>query len=168
MKKRLYFLLPGLDSAKKVVDELLLSRINDQHIHVMAKEGTNLGDLPEASVFQKSDIVHGVETGMVIGGISGLAGSLIAIAALQLGSMMGVVVLGGTIFGAGFGIWTSGMIGSSTKNTRLKEFEYAMDNGKILIMADVPIILVDSITRKIEKHTNVVMGGSEPSMPAFP
>jgi len=168
MRKRLYFLLPSLDSAHKVVDELLLSRIDDQHIHVMAKEGTDLGDLPEATIFQKSDIVHGVESGMVIGGISGLVGSVIAITALQLGSMMGVVVLGCTIFGAGFGIWTSGMIGSSTKNTRLKEFESSMDEGKILIMADIPIILVDSITHKVEAHKNAVMGGSEPSIPAFP
>jgi len=83
----------------------------------MAKEGTDLGDLPEASIFQKSDIVHGLEAGMVIGGISGLIGSVIAFTAMQLGSMMGVVVVGCTICGACFGIWTSGMIGSSTKNT---------------------------------------------------
>ena len=168
MRKRLYFLLPSLDSAHKVVDELLLSRIDEQHIHVMAKEGTSLGNLPEATIFQKSDIVHGLESGMIIGGISGFVGSIVAIAALQLGSMMGIVVLGCTIFGAGIGIWTSGMIGSSTKNTRLKEFESAMDDGMILIMADIPIILVDSITHKVETHKNAVIGGSEPSIPAFP
>jgi len=168
MRKRLYFLLPNLDSAQQVVNELLLARIDDHHIHVMAKEGTDLGDLPEATLFEKSDIVHGIETGMVIGGISGLVGSIIAITALQLGSMMGLVVLGCTIFGAGFGIWTSGMIGSSTKNTRLKEFESAMESGKILIMADIPLVQVENITHKIEAHKNAVMGGSEPSMPAFP
>ena len=168
MRKRLYFLLPNLDSAQQIVNELLLARIDDHHIHVMAKEGTDLGDLPEATLFEKSDIIHGIETGMVIGGISGLVGSIIAITALQLGSMMGLVVLGCTIFGAGFGIWTSGMIGSSTKNTRLKEFESAMESGKILIMADVPLVQVETITHKIEAHKNAVMGGSEPSMPAFP
>jgi len=168
MRKRLYFLLPNLDSAQQVVNELLLARIDDHHIHVMAKDGTDLGDLPEATLFEKSDIIHGIETGMVIGGISGLVGSIIAITALQLGSMMGLVVLGCTIFGAGFGIWTSGMIGSSTKNTRLKEFESAMEAGKILIMADVPLVKVESITHKVEAHKNAVMGGSEPSMPAFP
>jgi hypothetical protein len=105
---------------------------------------------------------------MVIGGVSGLVGSIVAITALQLGSMMGLVVLGCTIFGAGFGIWVSGMIGSSTRNTRLKDFESAMNDGKILIMADVPVLLVDGITHKVEMHKNAILGGTDPSMPAFP
>ncbi len=168
MRKRLYFLLPDQESARNVVTELLLSRISEQHIHVMAKEGVKLGDLPEASLFQKSDIVHGIESGMIIGGISGLVGSIIAISALQLGSMMGLVVLGCTIFGAGFGIWTASMIGSSTKNSRLREFEQAMNNGKILLMADIPLDKISEITQRIEQHTNTVLSGSEPSIPAFP
>lgn len=168
MRKRLYFIIPNLALAKTVVDELLLSRIDESHIHVMAKDGTDLDDLPEATLFQKSDIVHGIESGMVIGGVSGLVGSIVAILALQLGSMMGLVVLGCTIFGAAFGIWTSGMIGSSTKNTRLKEFEQAMEDGKLLIMADVPVERVEDITHKIEAHKQTILGGSEPSIPAFP
>ena len=168
MRKRLYFLLPNLEEANKTVDELLLARIDDKHIHVMAKDGIDLGDLPEATLFQTSDIVHGVETGMVIGGLSGLVGSIIAITALQVGSAMGLIVLGCTIFGAGFGIWTSGMIGSSTKNSRLKEFEQSMEEGKILLMVDTPLEKVDVITGKMKAHKHIVVGGSEPSMPAFP
>ncbi len=44
--RRLYFLLPNLDVTHKVVDELLLARIEERHIHVIAKEGTPLQDLP--------------------------------------------------------------------------------------------------------------------------
>jgi len=168
MRKRLYFLLPNLEEAKITVDELLLDRIDDHHIHVMAKDGVDLGDLPEATIFQTSDIVHGVETGMVIGGISGLVGSIIAITALQVGSAMGLIVLGCTVFGAGFGVWISGMIGSSTKNSRLKEFEKSMDEGKILLMADVPLEKVEDINDKMQAHKQTIMGGTDPSMPAFP
>ena len=46
--RRLYFLLPNLDVTHKVVDELLLARIEVRHIHVIAKEGTPLKDLAEA------------------------------------------------------------------------------------------------------------------------
>lgn len=168
MRKRLYFVVPNINSAKAIVNELLLSRIDDHHIHVMAKEGTDLGDLPEATLFQKSDIIHGIETGMVIGGLTGLVGSVVAIMALQLGSMMGLIVLGCTLFGAGFGIWTSGMIGSSTPNTRLKDFQEAIEQGKLLIMADVPVAQVQNITHKVESHKQTELGGTEPSMPAFP
>lgn len=168
MRKRLYFILPNVSAAKTIVDELLLARIDENHIHVMAREGTDLGDLPEATLFQKSDIIHGIESGMIIGGVAGLVGSIIAIIALQLGSMMGLVVLGCTIFGAGFGIWTSGMIGASAKNTRLTDFEQSMDEGKVLVMADVPLEKIEDITHKVEAHKHTVMGGTEPSIPAFP
>ncbi|MCW8935063.1 MAG: DUF1269 domain-containing protein [Gammaproteobacteria bacterium] len=168
MRKRLYFLLPDLGEASKTVDELLLARIDEKHIHVMAKQGVDLGDLPEASIFQTSDIVHGVETGIVIGGITGLVASIIAITALQVGSVMGLIVLGCTLFGAGFGVWTSAMIGSSTKNSRLKEFELSMEEGKILLIADVPIDKVDDINHKMQAHKETIMGGSDPSIPVFP
>ena len=168
MRKRLYFLLPDLEETTKTVDELLLARIDDQHIHVMAKQGTHLGNLPEASIFQTSDIVHGVESGMIIGGLTGLLGSVIAIYAMQVSSITGLVVLGCTIFGAVLGLWTAGMIGSSTKNSRLKEFEQSMEDGKILLMVDVPMNKVADITRKMQAHKTTVMGGSETSLPVFP
>ncbi|MCW9048233.1 MAG: DUF1269 domain-containing protein [Gammaproteobacteria bacterium] len=168
MRKRLYFLLPDLGETSKTVDELLIARIDEKHIHVMAKEGVDLGDLPEAGIFQTSDIVHGVETGIVIGGISGLVASIVAITALQAGSMMGLIILGCTLFGAGFGVWTSAMIGSSTKNSRLKEFEQSMEAGKILLIADVPLDRVDDINHKMQAHKETIMGGSDPSIPAFP
>lgn len=168
MRKRLYFIVPSVSSAKIIVDELLLSRIDDHHIHVLANEDTSLGDLPEATVLQKSDLIHGVETGMVFGGITGLLGGVIAILATQPASMMGLVVLGSTLFGAAFGVWMSGMIGSSTRNTRLTAFEDAIDSGKLLIMADVPVHRVAEIADKLKAHKEVKAGGSEPSMPAFP
>ncbi len=168
MRKRLYFLLPDLEEAKITVDELLLARIDDHHIHVMAKDGIDLGDLPEASILQTSDIVHGVETGIVIGGISGLVGSIIAITALQAGSIMGLIVLGCTLFGAGFGVWAAGMIGSSVKNSRLKKFEQSMQDGKILLIVDVPMDKVGEITHTLQAHKQAIMGGSDTSMPAFP
>jgi len=164
MRKRLYFLLPNVANAKTVVDELLISRIDDHHIHVMAKSGIDLEDLPEASLFQKSDFVHSIETGMVVGGLTGLLGGAIAIAALQLSSTMGLVVLGFTVFGAGFGVWVSGMIGSSIKNTRLKGFEQAMDEGKILIMVDVPVEKIEPITEKIKTHKHIILGAK----PCYP
>lgn len=168
MRKRLYFLFPDQEQASKMVDELLLARIDEGHIHVMAKEGTDLGDLPAASILQTSDIVHGVETGVVIGGLSGLVGSVVAILALQISSIMGLIVLGCTLFGAVFGVWTAGMIGSSAKNTRLKAFEQAMSEGKILLMTDVPMDKVEIITEKMKANKTTIMGGFDPSIPAFP
>ena len=68
MKKRLYFMLPDFQSARSMLDEMLLARVEERHIHFLAKRGTLPDDLPEASVLQKTDIVHGAEMGLVIGG----------------------------------------------------------------------------------------------------
>lgn len=168
MIKRHYYLLPNIRSTQAIVDELLVARIDAKHIHVMARDGTELGDLPEASLLQKSDIVHGVETGLVIGGISGLLAGLVAIYALDLSSATGVVVLGCTIFGAVVGTWSAAMIGASTRNTRLKEFEHDMNQGKILLMVDVPSRKVEQINRKVKQHKEAVDGGSDPAIPSFP
>ena len=59
--RRLYFMLPDKEITNTVVDELLLKRIDDHHIHVVAKEGTPMGDLPEANLLQKSDFIPAVE-----------------------------------------------------------------------------------------------------------
>jgi len=71
MRRRLYFLLPDIASARHTVDDLLLARIEDRHMHVLARRGAELGELHEASWLQKTDLVHGAEVGLVIGGIGG-------------------------------------------------------------------------------------------------
>ena len=66
MRRRLYFLLPDIESTRKTVDELLLAHIEFGHMHVMARESISLKGLPEANLLQKSDVVHGFESGMII------------------------------------------------------------------------------------------------------
>lgn len=66
--RRLYFLLPDLETTHKVVDELLLARVEERHLHVIAAEGVALGDLPKASLLQKSDFIPAMERGVALGG----------------------------------------------------------------------------------------------------
>ena len=78
MRRRLYFMLPHVHSAKQVVDDLLLARIEARHIHVLAPREVEIGDLPEATVFQKTDLVHGAQVGALVGGLLGaIAGFLL-------------------------------------------------------------------------------------------
>ena len=77
--RRIYFLVPDIAITKRIVDELLLSRIEERHIHVIAKRGTELEDLPEANLMQKSDFVPAVERGLALGGSAGALAGLVAI-----------------------------------------------------------------------------------------
>ena len=48
MRKRLYYMLPDIHSARQMLDEMLLMRVEERHIHFLAKrERTRLcGPVP--------------------------------------------------------------------------------------------------------------------------
>jgi hypothetical protein len=170
--RRLYFLIPTIDSAKTIVDELLLARIEERHIHIAAKDHHALTEahLPEASLLQESDFVPAVERGLAIGGATGVLAGIAAVtipgAALALG---GGAILGIGLAGAGVGAWMSGMIGVSVPSSRLKEFESAIEEGNLLMMVDVPKSRVDEITELVKSHhPEAHIEGTEPVIPAFP
>jgi hypothetical protein len=168
--RRLYFLLPSLSMTNQVVDELLLKRIDDHHIHVVAKEGIPLGDLPEANLLQKSDFIPAVERGLAVGGITGMLAGLAAITFPPAGLVLGGgAVLGTSLAGAGVGAWVAGMIGVDVRNTQIDRFQSALEKGEILVMVDVPKDRVEAIEELVHSHhPQVEMAGTEPQIPAFP
>jgi hypothetical protein len=152
--RRLYFLIPTVDSAKDIVDELLLARIEQRHIHIAAADHHALleANLPEAGLLQESDFVPAVERGLAIGGATGIVAGIAAVALPGVGLA-----------------WASGMIGISAPSSRLKEFEAAISEGQLLMMVDVPKDQVEDVTVLIKKHhPEVEVEGTEPVIPAFP
>jgi len=170
MMRRIYFLVPDVAVTKLVVDALLLARIEERHIHVIAKHGTPMKDLPEANLFQKSDFIPAVERGLAIGGSTGILAGLVAITLPASATMLaGGVLLMATLSGAGIGAWAGGMIGVSTDNTRIKQFEEAIEAGQLLLLVDVPKSRVDEIEKCIKQHLpQIEIEGTEPHIPAFP
>lgn len=168
--RRLYFMLPDIAISQKVVDELLLRRIDSHHIHVLAREGTPLEDLPEASLFQKSDFIPAVERGLAVGGVTGVLAGIAAVTFPPAGLILGGgAVLATSLVGAGMGAWVSGMIGVDVPNSQIEKFENAIQAGEILMMVDVPKDQVEDIEHMVhEHHPQAEMGGTEPHIPAFP
>ena len=168
--RRLYFVLPDHDTAEMIVDELLLKRVDDHHIHVVAKEGAQITDLPEANLFQKTDFIPAVERGLAVGGVTGILAGVAATAFPPIGiALGGGAILGAGLAGAGIGAWVSGMIGLGVFNTQIKQFEKSLEAGNFLMMVDVPKDRVEEIEELISgHHPAVVMGGTEPHIPAFP
>jgi hypothetical protein len=163
-------MVPDIDTANTVVDELLLKRIDEHHIHVVAKEGTPMGDLPEANLLQKSDFIPAMERGLAVGGITGVIAGIAAVTFPPAGLVLGGgAILGTSLAGAGIGAWISGMIGMDVPNTQIEKFEAAIENGEVLMMIDVPKTRVEEIEALIQQHhPDADMGGTEPHIPAFP
>jgi hypothetical protein len=170
MMRRIYFLVPDIARTKLIVDDLLLARIEERHIHVIAKRGTELEDLPEANLLQKTDFVPAVEHGLALGGSAGALAGLVAIALPPASTVLaGGILLASSLVGAGVGAWAGSMIGVSASNSRIKQFEAAIEAGQLLVLADVPKSRVEEIEAKVKAHLpDVEIDGTEPLIPAFP
>jgi hypothetical protein len=166
----MYVTLPDLASARRLANDLLLARIEDRCMHFLARRGTDLGELREASHLQKTDAMHGAFTGLVLGAVIGIVVGL-ALVYFPPGrlSVELVAVLIAAVIGGGLGMWIAGMIGLQVPNSRLRHFEGEIAEGKILLMLDVPagryVEVRDIIART---HPEAVDRGNEPTVPAFP
>ena len=141
-----------------------------RRLHFLAKRGTLPSDLPEATVLQKTDVVHGAQMGLIIGAVVGaLAGGLLVMFPPEGVAPKLIAVLMIAIGGAVFGAWASSMVASSVPNSRLKGFERDIEGGKVLMMVDVPMRRVQEICELVKRrHPEALSGGIEPTIPAFP
>lgn len=168
--RRIYFLVPSVASARSIVDELLLTRIEERHIHIVAREGTPLEELPQARLAQSSDLVPALQRGVAAGGLSGLLAGVLAMTFPPAGLVLGGGALVGlTLFGAGFGVWMSGMIGIGLPSSRIERYEHAVAAGQLLLMIDVPRVRVAEIEALVARHhPDAELEGVDPNIPIFP
>ncbi len=170
MRRRIYWLLPDLPSARSAMNDLLLARIEVSHIHFVAAEGTDMTGLHAANVFHTSDVIPAAQSGLVIGGAVGVLAGVAAAMFPIVGDspqwgVVGVLAIAGGLFGA----WSSSMLGSSTPNRRLKRFEEAIQHGQLLLMVDVPRSRLEEIEDLLQaRHPEGHFEGVEPDIPAFP
>jgi hypothetical protein len=170
MRRRLYFLLPDVESARRTADDLLLARIEDRHMRFLARRGTDLGELHEASYLQKTDLVHGAGIGLMLGGIGGLVlGALIVTYPPEGTSPQLVAVLIAAVVGGALGAWMASMAAAAVPNSRLKQFQDDIERGRVLLMVDVPYGRVEQVRDLVlERHPEAVSGGQATRFPAFP
>lgn len=167
MRRRLYFIIPTVDDAEKIMKVLLLKRVCHQYVHFLAKEGTDMKSLPEATVFQKNDILHSVLLGAGAGVVFGIIAGIAFHFAMDWELGGGIVIA--MIIGAILGAWSASMVGMMIPNIHLKPFYKAINKGRILMMVDIPKERVDEIEEAVRKrHPQVDYHGIEPTIPGFP
>jgi hypothetical protein len=151
--QRLYFLIPTIELTEIILGELENQGVAHKHLHVVAAITQNLKDLPEASIWQKTELAHGLEWGTGIGGTAGLLGGLLTVAFPSGGIILGGgALLIGAAAGAGVGAAMMGLMKGHEHNHQLDDFKKEIDDGKILLMVDIPKDEVDSIKQSILLH----------------
>jgi hypothetical protein len=161
MRRRLYFVLPDVESAKRTADDLLLARVEDRHMRFLARRGTTLHPLHEAGYLDKTDMIHGAAVGLALGAIIGaLVGALVVAYPPEGMSPQLVAVLIGMLVGAPLGAWVASMVGAAVPNSRLKQFHADLEAGRVLMMVDVPFRRVAEISELVaSRHPEAVARG---------
>jgi hypothetical protein len=125
--------------------------------------------MPEATLMQKTDVVHGAHVGIAIGGVAGAFGGLLVVlfppggVTLQL-----VTVLVAALIGAFLGAWLSSMAATAVPNSQLARFRADIEAGKVLMMVDLPLRRVAEISELVARHhPEAVAGGFEANL-VFP
>lgn len=170
MRRRLSFVLPDLASAIRTANDLLLARMEDRHLHFLGRGDMSLGELHAASCLQKSDLKHSLPLGAGIGALSGLL----------LGVHLKLTLIGGLSFDAGTillcviggamsGSRMSTTIGLSVPSVVLKPCAQDIEQGRIVLMVDVPAGPVEEIRALAgQRHPEAVDRGEDPAIPVFP
>lgn len=169
MRRRLYFLLPDVESARRTADDLLLARVEDRHMRFLARRGTDLGELHEAGYLEKTDVVHGAGVGMILGALVGATAGALLVAYPPEGMQPQLVaVLIGMVAGAALGAWMSSMAAAAVPNSRLRQFAGELEGGRILLMVDVPAARIDDVTRVVVSHHPEAVPRGEAARYVFP
>jgi len=156
--RRLYILLPDVEFCRLVVGELKEAEVPERHMHVVASVTQSLEGLPEAGVLQKTEVLHGLEWGALMGGAAGLLGGWLVVtypppAMAHPGQTLGYGAIAlCTVLGVIFGVLVSALVKSSEHNRRLDYFEAAIEAGQVLLMVDIPKSDVERTKALVLKH----------------
>ncbi|RKZ78463.1 MAG: DUF1269 domain-containing protein [Candidatus Parabeggiatoa sp. nov. 1] len=145
-------MLPDAAHCKQLVAELQNVGITERNIHVVARDDIPLEGLHKASALQKTELVHGLELGVGVGGIAGMLGGILAVTFPPAGVILGggALIVATTLAGASFGSIVSALIARDIPNHELEIFQTGVAAGQILLILDIPANKVDEMTQLIK------------------
>ena len=163
MRRRIYWLLPDLTSARQTMNDLLLARIGEAHIHFVARENADMSGLHAANILQTSDVLRSAQAGLVIGG---LGGAVIGVLAAMFFPIVGDSESGLAALRA---VFTSPNWSGAELRSALDSPQWAMAAVLAVLVVDVPRSRVQEIESLLQSnHPEAHFEGIEPDVPAFP
>ena len=156
--RRIYMLVPTRRQAEVVVSDLMLARVNRQHIHTVAKPGVDIKGLPEATVRQRSGFAAQLENwfwdmNLLLFFVAFIF-MLFALWTAEWFWVVGcVAVMAATVF-LGY------RFASQVPQTHIEDCEVPLRHGEILLLVDVPRWRIPEVERAIRQlHPEVELGG---------
>lgn len=167
--QRIYFLIPDKNLTRKIVTEIEAAGIAEKNIHIIAAEGVEMEDLPEATLLQKSDFVAALERSLPVGAATGLMAGLVTMVVPGGVALSGGALLACMAAGAGIGSWMGSMVALDIPNSRHRDFQQAVARGEFLMLIDTPKDRVEDIENLVlQHHPEAVLERVEPSVLSQP
>jgi len=153
MRRRLYFVLPNVRSAQAMMNELLLERIDEDHIHFHAKSDQALGNLPKANAVELSDVVYSALAGFVFGAVFGLLGGMLAyLVPWWFGEVTLMVIPYCMVLGAlSCAAWAAA-VATAAPSYRIKSYDNQIERGNILMIVSVPLRRLSEVRQRLMRH----------------
>ena len=178
MKRKLYFMLPDVKTARHAWKEMLLACVDDRNIHFLARPGTQMGKMMQpADVFERTDTIHEAGMGVLIGGALGLAAGILTLFVPHIYfplwysdmSWSGILAIT-TAVGALSGSIGMALLGVGLSNTDLDAVQDRISRGEVLMIVVVPLHRLAEIRRVVERlHPEAEYCGVWPAKhPVFP
>ena len=154
MRRKLEFIFPDVKTARHAWKEMLLACIENDHIHFLAKPGTNFGKmLHPANVLETTDAIHEGEWGILVGAVLGLLAGLMVLAFppwytdLHWSGVLAIT----TVCGAIAGSVGMAMLGVNVPNSNLDAVKEKIEQGQIMMIVSVPLERVEEICQLVDR-----------------
>jgi len=161
--KRLYFLVPNIETASLVSKQLQEKGVPESNIYTIGKEHHKFkaANLHHAGILQTTDFLRAFIRGVLIGGLAGALAGILAVFYLPRDLELGHgTVIAFAVFGLGFGSWVSTLIGVSVIKPNIVKFEKALDEGNLLMLVDIPKVKEEEIISLIKVyHPEAIVEG---------
>ncbi len=165
MYTRLYFVIPDVTHARRLVSDLNAAGVDSAHIHAVANDSIDLAGLPRATHRQRRDVLHRMEHWLWR---ANLVTFFLALAGLVLGVIGGSALLIVSMLALAIANLTVGILWVQVPDTGLREFGEALTHQEVLLMVDVPNRRITEIEQLVHKrHPEAVPGGRSWSVDAL-
>lgn len=166
MYRRLYFLIPDVKYAERLVKRLVENGVTKVNIHSIARQGVDISKLPKSSHLQRDDAANRAEdwlwnANLVLFFIALAVALTLIMYQFPFWALIPVFIMLVSFF-VGF------KFASQVPNAHINELRSAIRHGEILLLVDVPKQRVREIETLISHaHPEVATGGIGWSLPAL-
>lgn len=140
--RRLYTLVNDNSAARDMRRELTTLGLDREYIHTISSLPSHRSP---ATFEQTSDVRNSQIRGVLTGAVTGFCGGFVVASTIGVLGAAIVPMSLGTVLGAALGLSFGTIVGASEPHPIMKKFERELDQGRVLVAADVPDEFNDSV-----------------------